>query len=124
LKDRHENTLTYIYTIEEENRHTDIGRRHVENENESVDYKEKTDNRNIRDRSKRQLEERVIEPQLNINNTVESTDTDAERILEETDTQTRAKSIRKDPQRKRLLPTDPPRRYDRTRKQPKRFKHF
>ncbi|XP_060552194.1 uncharacterized protein LOC132713574 [Ruditapes philippinarum] len=125
LKDRHEDTLTYrTDTIEEEYRHTDIERRQVENENESVEHKEETDNRNLRDRSKRQLEERLIEPQIDINNTVEVTDTETDTTLGETDTQTQTKQLKRNTNRKRLLPPDPPRRSDRARKPPKRYEDF
>jgi hypothetical protein len=125
LKNRHEDTLTYrTDTIEEEYRNTDIGRREVENDNESVEHKEETDNRNLRNRSKRQLEEILIEPHIDINNTVEVTYTDTDTTLGETDTQTQAKPIRRYPGRKRLLPPDTPRRSYRTRKPPKRYEDF
>ncbi|XP_060557360.1 uncharacterized protein LOC132717812 [Ruditapes philippinarum] len=88
-----------------EERHRDIEHiaREKGDEDGSVKHKEEIDGRNL---------------------TVEVTDTETDTTLGETDTQTRTKQLKRNTNRKRLLPPDPPRRSDRARKPPKRYEDF
>jgi hypothetical protein len=107
--------------LEERDRTFDHIEREKGDDDGTVKHTEETDDINLRDESKRQAEERVIEPQVD---TVEITDTDTDTALGETDTQTQTKQIKRNTGRKRHLPSDPPRSSDRTRKPPKRYEDF